>query len=316
MTEPAKSIRAVVDIGTNSVKLLVAEISDKGVTPLHEASEQTRLGRGLYESGILAPEALSDTAKVLEDFAAEADRRNANSIRVVATSAARDAKNGNELAVVVKQTTRSELEIISGDQEADWVYRGVSSQPGLPDKPLLVSDVGGGSTELILGSEGTCRFARSFKLGTVRQLEHTKLSDPPGLIELSNSLESIGSFLRQEALPKTNQALAEINIPIDTMIGVGGTTTFLARIHLATEEFDREQIEATRFTRGELRSLTERLWQLNLEERRQLPGLPPNRADVILFGAAIYVSLMTELKLQHLATSTRGVRFGALLKNE
>lgn len=315
MSESPKTIRAVIDIGTNSIKLLVAETSVAGVTPLHEASEQTRLGRGLYESGVLAPEALSDTAKVLEDFAAEADRRNANSIRVVATSAARDAKNGSELAAIVKQATRAELEIISGDQEADWVYRGVSSQPGLPNKPLLVSDVGGGSTELILGSEGTCQFARSFKLGTVRQLEHTKLSDPPGLTELSDSLETIGSFLRQEALPKTNQALAKINTPIDTMIGVGGTTTFLARIHLATEDFDREQIEATRFTLSKLRSLTERLWQLSLEERRNLPGLPPNRADVILFGSAIYLSLLTEMKLQHLAASTRGVRFGALLQN-
>jgi len=316
MSESSPTIRAVVDIGTNSVKLLVAETSEDGVTPLHEDSEQTRLGRGLYESGLLAPEALSDTAKVLEDFAADAKRRGASSIRVVATSAARDAKNGDELAAIVKQATRAELEIISGDQEAEWVYRGVSSQAGVSTGPLLVSDVGGGSTELILGNAGVCQFARSFKLGTVRQLEQTQLSYTPGDLELSRSLETIGAFLKQNVVSPIANALAALDHPIESIIGVGGTTTFLARIQLATEAFDRDQIEATQFTRNELQSLTERMWNMSLEERRNLPGLPSNRADVILFGAAIYLSLMTELGLNQLAVSTRGVRFGALIQQE
>ena len=313
MSNAVSNIRAVIDIGTNSVKLLVAETGEGSVRPLHEASEQTRLGRGLYETGRLSAQSLRVTARVLERYATDANNLESRSIRVVATSAARDAKNGDELADVVKQSTGSGLEIISGDQEASWVYRGVSSQSGMSGQPLLVSDVGGGSTELIIGDQGECRFAHSFQLGTVRQLEDMTHSDPPSHAELNTTLDRLGNRIREEIVPRLREPLTSYNPAIDSIVGVGGTTTFLARINHATDEFNRKQIETTRFETADLKTLTEKLWNLSLDQRRNLPGLPPNRADVILFGAAIYLALLTELNLKTLLVSTRGVRFGALL---
>ena len=143
--------RAVIDIGTNSVKLLVADVAGNDVRPLHEDSKQTRLGRGFYESSRLQPEAVQQTAEAVAEFAEEARGQQAKSIRVIATSAARDAKNPGDLMVAVDKASGLKIEIISGEQEADWAFQGVTTDPQLAKQHLLLLDVGGGSTEFILG---------------------------------------------------------------------------------------------------------------------------------------------------------------------
>ena len=143
--------RAVIDIGTNSVKLLVAEVAGATVTPLLEQSEQTRLGRGFYETHRLQPEAIRQTAQAVAEFAGRAGKFSPVSTRVIATSAARDALNAAELIAAIKASAGLPVEIISGEQEADWAFLGVTSDPALAGQPLLILDVGGGSTEFILG---------------------------------------------------------------------------------------------------------------------------------------------------------------------
>ena len=146
--------RAVIDVGTNSVKLLVADIDDYQVEPVWEGSKQTRLGRGFYETQRLQEPAISQTASAVAEFAAAARERQAASIRVIATSAARDARNADELTTAIERATRLKMEILSGEQEADLVFQGVTTDPRFATEPLLLLDVGGGSTEFILGQGG------------------------------------------------------------------------------------------------------------------------------------------------------------------
>src|SRR5688572_22855639 len=195
-------IRAVIDVGTNSVKLLVADVEGAVVRPLHEGSHQTRLGQGFYETHLLQPGAIDLTAKAVADFVAEAQAWQPASIKVVATSAARDAVNKEELLSAIESVSGIPVIIISGEQEADWAYKGVTSDPHLAKGNLLVMDVGGGSTEFILGSGGERLFAESFSIGSVRLLEQLHLSDPPTGEERLNCEEQIRATIEREVKPR------------------------------------------------------------------------------------------------------------------
>ncbi len=309
---PPSIRRAVIDIGTNSVKLLVADVSAAAVDPVWEGSEQTRLGRGFYDDHRLRPEAIADTAKAVAHFVSTAREQGAAHLRVIATSAARDAVNADELLAAVRAACGVAVEVISGEQEADWAFQGVLTDDSLGAQPILLLDVGGGSTEFILGHAGQALFRDSFKLGTVRLLEATRLTDPPAPAELAALRAQLRTFLDHEVRPQLAPHLAQLTPALPCLVGTGGTTSILARLGLQLFDYDRDRIEATRFTAGRLRWHVERLWKLPLAERRELPGLPPKRADVILFGAAIYEAVMEGFGLAELRVSTRGLRFAAV----
>lgn len=309
---PPLERRAVIDIGTNSVKLLVADVSAAAVEPVWEGSEQTRLGRGFYDDHRLRPAAIADTAKAVADFAETAREQGATQVRVIATSAARDAVNAGELLAAVRAASELAVEVISGEQEADWAFQGVLTDDSLRDQPLLILDVGGGSTEFILGDAGRSRFRESFKLGTVRLLEAAHLSDPPTPADLAAIRVQLRAFLDREVRPQLAPHLKSIRCDDLALVGTGGTTSILARLELQLPDYDRDRIEATRFTAERLRWHVERLWSLPLAERRTLPGLPPKRADVILFGAAIFEAVMESFGIAALRVSTRGLRFAAV----
>lgn len=308
----ASTRRAVIDIGTNSVKLLVADVSVAAVNPVWEGSEQTRLGRGFYDDHRLRPEAIADTAKAVAHFVSTAREQGAAHLRVIATSAARDAVNADELLAAVRAACGVAVEVISGEQEADWAFQGVLTDDSLGAQPILLLDVGGGSTEFILGHAGQALFRDSFKLGTVRLLEATRLTDPPAPTELAALRAQVRTFLDHEVRPQLTPHLAQLTPALPCLVGTGGTTSILARLELQLSDYDRDRIEATRFTAERLRWHVERLWKLPLAERRELPGLPPKRADVILFGAAIYEAVMEGFGLAELRVSTRGLRFAAV----
>lgn len=311
-SHPVGSVRAVIDIGTNSSKVLVGRIAGGEVESLHEESIQTRLGEGLYDRNRLLPEAIRRTADVVAGYCEKARALQSESIRIFATSAARDAENGVDLAKAIRDVSGVELEIIEGDREAELVCLGVMSQ-GISDESLMIVDVGGGSTEFIVGHRGEVVTAVSLQLGSVRLLSHSHHPEPPGREGLRACVGWVREFLEANAKPALADALENLPTPIDTVVGAGGATTFLGLIHLQQDEFDRPRLEAIRFTRAETEELTERLWSLPLADRKQLVGLPENRADVILFGAAIYLAIMESFDLKHLQVSTRGVRFGGLL---
>lgn len=314
----SSSRRAVIDIGTNSVKLLVAEVAGQNVQPLWEDSKQTRLGEGFYETYRLQPDSIGKTATAVLKFMEVARERAARSIRVIATSAAREAINPHDLTAAVYEASGLRLEIISGDQEADWAFQGVTTDPVLAKHPLLLLDVGGGSTEFILGHGAQKSFRHSFPLGTVRWLEKAPPSDPPTADELVRCRRWLKQFMREEVRPRLEAELAmEARVapahPQPLLVGTGGTASILARMEAKLPEYDRTRIEATHLTLDQVQTHLENLWRLPLAQRREIIGLPRNRADVILPGVAIYEAVMEEFGLSAMRVSTRGLRFAALM---
>lgn len=310
--------RAVIDVGTNSVKLLVADVSGTKVRPVLEDSKQTRLGQGFYEDHRLQPEPIANTAKAVDKFAASARELACGSIRVIATSAARDAVNAQDLISAIESATGLKMEIISGEQEAEWAFHGVTSAPELAAEPLLILDVGGGSTEFILGQGEHKHFRESFPLGSVRLLEKFPHSDPPQSQELAACRDWLKNFLHAEVKPRLGNEMrwetqvysVRSNIQL---VGTGGTASILARMESKLNDFDRDRIEATRISRQSIQRHVTKLWSLPLSERQKIIGLPPKRADVILTGAVIYEAVMTEFNFAELRVSTRGLRFAAVM---
>lgn len=311
---PTSVRRAVIDVGTNSVKLLVADVDGGALQAVHESSQVTRLGRGFYEAQQLQNDAIRKTAGCVAEFAQTARQQGAVTVRVIATSAARDARNSAELVNALRAAAGVEPEIISGEQEAEWVFRGVTTDPRLTGLPLLIMDVGGGSTEFIVGEHGHCQFRRSFQLGVVRTLEKLKPTEPPSPADLAACRSDVGNFLANDVAPVVNGELDRHDRERLAFIGVGGTATVLAAMQLGLREFDRERIEACRLSKAAITQRTNQLWSLPLAERQHLPGLPAKRADVILAGAVIYEAVMEQLQLVGCRVSTRGLRFAAALE--
>ena len=305
--------RAVIDVGTNSIKLLVADVRGRDVTPVHEESKQTRLGKGFYETHRLQPETIAHTAAVVWEFAEIAREKNAGSIRIIATSAARDAMNPTDLTGAIERASGLKTEIITGAREADWAFQGVTTDAELAKQPLLLLDVGGGSTEFILGHGTKKSFAHSFPLGTVRLLEKFPHSDPPTHGEFTACRDWLKNFLHHEVRPQLEPALKNETGEIQ-LVGTGGTTSILARIENKLDRFDRDKIERTALSFDRVVARRKSLWQLPLARRKEVAGLPKTRADVILTGVLIYEMVMAEFGFEQLRVSTRGLRFAAVME--
>jgi exopolyphosphatase / guanosine-5'-triphosphate,3'-diphosphate pyrophosphatase len=303
--------RAVIDVGTNSVKLLIADVGADTIRPILEQSEHTRLGRGFYESHQLRPDAMSQTATAVARFAETARREGASAIRIIATSAARDAVNRVELTEAIESCCGLKTQVISGEDEAELVFRGVITDPKFQGRRLMILDVGGGSSEIILGEGEHHEFRQSVDLGSVRLLEKLKPADPPSADDLRNCRAFLKDFFNRQIDPNTE---ATVRGKADlTLVGTGGTMTILARMEKRMIGFDREEIEGTSIDRDRIGLWMEQVWRLPLADRKQIPGIPANRADILPMGVAIYEAVMDHFGLATLFVSTRGLRFGALL---
>jgi exopolyphosphatase / guanosine-5'-triphosphate,3'-diphosphate pyrophosphatase len=303
--------RAVIDVGTNSVKLLIAEVGADAIRPVLEQSEQTRLGRGFYESHQLQTDAIAQTAVAVARFAETARHDGVSAIRIIATSAARDAVNRAELTQAIENASGLKVQVISGEDEAELVFRGVITDPKFQGRCLMILDVGGGSSEIIVGEGDHHQFRQSVDLGSVRLLEKLKPADPPTSDDLRNCRAFLKDFFTGHIDPATEAAVrAKEGL---TLVGTGGTTTILARMEKKMTGFNREDIENTSISRERIGFWMERLWQLSIEDRKQIPGIPPNRADILPMGVAIYEAVMDHFGLGTVFVSSRGLRFGALL---
>lgn len=296
---------AVIDVGTNTVLLLVAERRDGSFAAVRERAEITRLGRGVDRSGELAPDAIRETARVLARFAAEARGLGAADIACVATSAARDARNGAAFFEAARAAAGVAPEVVSGDEEARLVHASAWRDFGAPGRTLAVLDVGGGSTEFTWGDGPSARQRQSLQLGAVRLTERCPVADPMGPAGLEVLRAAAAGALR--GLARLAPALAGARL-----VAVAGTVTTLAAVEQALPAYDAGRVHGSTLALGRLEALLERMAGLTVEARRRLPGMEPKRADVIVAGGAIVVEAMRAAGFGELTVSDRGVRWGLL----
>jgi exopolyphosphatase / guanosine-5'-triphosphate,3'-diphosphate pyrophosphatase len=302
----------VVDIGTNSTRLLIADVQDGAIEELDRRSQVTRLGQGVDASGRLGDEAM---ARVFETLAAYRDAMDAAAVpadaRVaVLTSAARDAANGPDFTTRVQRDYRLDARTLDGEQEARTSFRGATHGRNPDDlTPLLVFDIGGGSTELIVGPAGGDEptFHVSLQVGVVRQTERHLHHDPPPPHELQPLADDVRAAL-EAAVP------ADVRAGAASAVGVAGTATSLAAIDQRLEPYDPRRVHGYVLELGEIELMLARLAQMDLAERRAVPGLHPDRAPTIVAGAAIMVEVLQAFGLDRVEVSEHDILHGVALE--
>lgn len=273
---------AAIDCGTNSVRLLVAEAGDEGrLLDFDRRLILTRLGQGVDATGRFHPDALARTLDAFAQYADVIARLGVDRVRLVATSAARDASNRDEFFVGARERLGVDAEIISGDEEARLSFTGALT--ALPDvaAPVLVIDIGGGSTELIVGSGGATPHidhGLSLDIGSVRVRERFLAGDPPATEQVNAASAYIDSLLDGSGVDFDS---------IATWIGVGGTATSLSALNQRLPAYDRTKVHGSSMSRVELHALTHDLLTSTVEQVKALPSMHPKRADVICAGALI-----------------------------
>jgi exopolyphosphatase/guanosine-5'-triphosphate,3'-diphosphate pyrophosphatase len=300
---------AVVDIGTNSTRLLVADVADDGrLTERERRTKVTRLGDRLGETGVLGDDAMARVLDTLDDYHAVIDGSGVDRAVAVLTSAVRDAANGEAfLARVRDQHPGLGARVIGGDEEARLTFRGATSERAAMDAPTLVVDVGGGSTELVVGSGDEVSFHVSTQAGVVRHTERHLTSDPPTPAELDALAEDVRAIYR-EAVPASVRA-----IPRDA-IAVAGTATSLGAIDLDLECFSANAAHGHVVSVDACRSILERLAALPEAERRRVRGLHPDRAPTIVAGVVMVIEALQLFGLDATAVSDHDVLRGAALE--
>lgn len=298
---------AVVDLGTNSTRLLVAEQgADGGLHQLDRRSEVTHLGEGVDGSARLSGAGMQRVYDCLAEYHEIADGLGVTRTVAVATSAVRDAENGPDFRETVRERYGFEIEIVSGDEEARLTFLGATAgRDG--SGPTLVVDIGGGSTELVIGTPGRPpSFHVSTRLGSVRQSERHLTSDPPKHSETQALARATRQIVHEAVPDRQRRAVAR-------GLAVAGTATSLAAIDQQLEPYDPARVHGYRLMLGECERMLAMLAAVSLEERRQVPGLHPDRAATIVAGAAILVEAMRAFDLVEIEVSEADILHGAAL---
>jgi exopolyphosphatase / guanosine-5'-triphosphate,3'-diphosphate pyrophosphatase len=296
---------ATIDIGTNTVLLLVAEHTGSG--PLEAVEERaviTRLGEGVDRTRQLSPAAVERTCACLREYAQRIGELAVDRVAVVGTSAMRDAGGGEQVRERVRALFGVDARVLSGDEEARMTFLGALS--GLPRderQDVAVFDIGGGSTEVVIGradAAASITFAESFDVGSVRLTERHITHDPPSREERDAiALATREAFSHVPARPAS--------VP---PVGIAGTMTTLAAVSLGLVPYDGTRVHGHSMTRDELGRVVDRLAALDLESRRAVAGMEPKRADVIVAGGLIVLSLVDHWHAEAVTISDRGVRWG------
>jgi len=299
---------AAVDCGTNSIRLLVADLDPEtgAETELDRRMEIVRLGQGVDATGRFADEALARTFAACERYAEAIKELGASKVRFVATSATRDASNREEFFAGVRARLGVEPEVISGDEEAGLSFRGATR--ALADEgsgratPYLVVDIGGGSTEFVLGAE-TMLAARSVDIGCVRMTERHLKSDPPTPAQITDAKRDIDSAID---LAAETVDLAQAK----TLVGVAGSVTTIAAVALGLDHYDRERVHLARIPADVVRQTAADLLAMTHDQRAAIPVIHPGRVDVIGAGSLVLAQIVDRLGLAEVVVSEHDILDG------
>jgi len=283
---PRRDRVAAIDCGTNSIRLLIADITDGTESELVREMRIVRLGQGVDATGRLADEAIERTLQATREYAELITMLGATRVRFCATSAARDAENAGDFAAAVESVLGVRPQVLSGEEEALASFVGATR--GLEQDRTLVVDIGGGSTELVVGEGSDVEWSTSLDIGSVRLTERFLPSDPPPVAEVTAAMHHLDSVL--------SPALDGLK-PVASVVGVAGTVTTVAAHALDLPSYDRDAIHAARLSVDSLRSACLSLVQMSVADRRALPFMHPGRADVIGGGALVLDLVLEQLPL-------------------
>jgi exopolyphosphatase / guanosine-5'-triphosphate,3'-diphosphate pyrophosphatase len=331
MAERAQRVAAI-DVGTNSARLLVADVAGGRVAEVERRSTVTRLGRGVDLSGRLAAEAVEAACAAVGEYAAAAAELKAERVETIATSAVRDAANGGAFVAELRERFALSARVLDGEEEARLTYLGAcAARP--PAEPTLVIDIGGGSTELVVGGGSTeglvvgggeeISFHASLQAGVVRHSERHIASDPPAAAELEALAADVRGLI-EAALPTPSSAVGYPHITGITHSGaaegwpvagiaVAGTPTSLAAIELGLEPYDPERVHGHVLTLPSIQRMLSRLASAPLAERVRIPGLHPDRAPTIVAGVVILIEAMRAFGLERVEVSEHDILYGVAL---
>jgi exopolyphosphatase/guanosine-5'-triphosphate,3'-diphosphate pyrophosphatase len=297
----------VVDIGTNSTRLLVADVTAGRIAELDRRSAVTRLGQGVDATGRLSEEAMARVFSTLDEYRAAIEVHGCELTTAVLTSAVRDASNGAEFTAEVKRRYGLDARVIDGDTEAQLTFIGATAERDPADaRALLLIDIGGGSTELVVGAGGTVSFHRSTAVGVVRQTERHIDHDPPEPAELQELAREVRDVVTSEVPP-------DVRASAEAAVAVGGTATSCAAIDQHLVPYDATRVHGYRLELGACELMLARLAAMTTEERREVPGLHPDRAPTIVAGVVILIEVLRAFSLDAVEVSEHDILWGAAL---
>jgi exopolyphosphatase/guanosine-5'-triphosphate,3'-diphosphate pyrophosphatase len=302
MPEGEKRV-AVVDVGTNSTRLLVADVAAGRVSPLERRSTVTRLGRGVDLSGHLASEAIEDVCEAIGGYVGILEELGAEAVDVIATSAVRDADNGSAFVAELRERFALSPRVLDGEEEARLTYLGATSE-SLPSEPTLVVDIGGGSTELVVGSGSEISFHDSLQAGVVRHSERYIAGDPPAASELEELASDIRGLI---------ESSVGAGVEARAGIAVAGTPTSLAAVEMGLEPYDPSRVHGHALALPSIQRMLSQLASVPLAERVEIPGLHPDRAPTIVAGVVILVEVMRAFGLEEITVSEHDILYGAAI---
>jgi exopolyphosphatase/guanosine-5'-triphosphate,3'-diphosphate pyrophosphatase len=298
---------AVIDMGTNSTRLLVAEVAGGNIHEVERRSTVTRLGRGVDTSRQLAAEAIEDVCATVGSYLELCERAGAERIRAIATSAVRDAENAGAFTGELRERFALDATVLDGAEEARLTYLGAVAERSATDRTLVI-DIGGGSTELIVGSGSEILFHTSLQAGTVRHSERMIHDDPPTASQLEDLAGDVHNLIDAEMHD-------EVNVRAREGIAVAGTPTSLAAIDLELDPYDPEAVQGHRLSLSTIQRTCSRLSAMPLTERLEVTGLHADRAPTIVAGIVILIQVMRVFGLSEIEVSEHDILYGAALES-
>ena len=297
---------AVVDIGSNSTRLLIADVDEGRIDEIERQSRVTRLGRGVDLSGQLSAEAIEAACEAIADYVGICGDAGAEQIDAIATSAVRDASNGGAFVAELRERFALSARVLDGEEEARLTYMGATAAHP-PAEPTLVVDIGGGSTELIVGTGREIAFHASLQAGVVRHTERHIASDPPTALELEALAADVRALI-------DNAITGQPGTAAHAAIAVAGTPTSLASIELGLEPYDPKQVHGRTLTLASIQRLLSQLASSSLAKRAEIPGLHPDRARSIVAGVVILVETMRAFDLEQIEVSEHDILYGVAIE--